>query len=166
MCVLYSLILPFCNTLHRQRFFACLIFDRCSQHQYQVTIGFVWRLWDIMKDSVWSIGINTRFIAIVNHYLRVHSHVPLCYIDKLNSDVFLCIFVLCGFWISGKYCIRKQGNRWGFSVLWKFHPCHYWEAFRGMCQVLLICIYWMCTQYIVCWNWMYWIVQGWCYAKV
>ena len=59
--------------------------------------------------------MNTRFTVIVNYYLSVCSHVPLCYIDKLNSDnVFLCN--ICTTWVldvnfshdaSGKYCIYE-----------------------------------------------------------
>ena len=66
-----------------------------------------------MKDSIYVIGINTRFIAIVNYYFSVHSYEPYRYIDKLNSDMCSYVtFILNRFWMStfshdasGKYCI-------------------------------------------------------------
>ena len=49
-----------------------------------VTTGFLSKLWgnyaenSTMKDfSVWSIGINTKFIVNVNYNFSVHSHAPL-----------------------------------------------------------------------------------------
>ena len=40
-----------------------------------------------MKDSVWSIGINTKSVVIVNQYFSVHLYVLHRYIDKMNSGM-------------------------------------------------------------------------------
>ena len=62
-----------------------------------------------MEDS--TLGINTRFIAIVNHNFSAYSYVPHLYIFKLNGDMFSYSFH-AGFWMSTfshdaleKYCI-------------------------------------------------------------
>ena len=135
---------------------ACLNFDPCDQHQWSVTIWFIWKLWDkyaensSMKDSVWSIGINTTFIVIVNYFFSVHLYVPHHYIDKLNRDMVLC--KICAMQVldvdlpigtSGKYCICKAtvGGAQSIAKCKKCSTMHYGRfiSWNGWAESILFC---------------------------